>query len=244
MDVVADGLTVAFRDRGIRALDGVTLRLAAGEQVALLGPSGAGKTTLLRALLGAVPAGGGAVRVGGLDPWGPQGEVLRLRRACGVVRQGSDLILSLSARTNAVMGTAWTWRPGDWLAVARGHPPARWAGRLRELAARHGVDDCLAAPAWQLSGGQRQRVALLRALLPDPRLLLADEPTAGLDVATGAAAVDALMGCDDATLVVSTHDLDVARRFPRIIALREGRLVHNGADLGPEAAAALYGTAV
>ena len=86
-----------------------------------------------------------------------------------------------------------------------------------------------------LSGGERQRVALVRALLGRPALLLADEPTAGLDPASAAAAVEALQAAGT-TLVVTTHDPAVAARFGRVVALREGRVVHDGAlpaDLQP-----------
>ena len=242
MNVVADRLTVDLPARRLRVLDQVSFEVADGERVALLGPSGAGKTTLLRALLGAVPARG-TVRVGGHDPRGSPAEARRLRRATGVVRQGNDLVPGLSARLNAVLGTAWSWTPRDWWAVLCGQVPRGHGARLAELAARHGVADCLPARARELSGGQRQRIALVRALLPAPRLLLADEPTAGLDPTTAAAAVDALLGAGGATLVVATHDLEVARRFPRVLGLRAGRLVHDGDGLDEHAADDLYADA-
>jgi ABC-type phosphate/phosphonate transport system ATPase subunit len=218
--------------------------VSAGERVALLGPSGAGKTTLLRALLGAIPARGGAVRVGGRNPYGGSGEVRAIRRNSGFLRQGDDLVLGVSGRLNALLGTTPSWSPLDWLRVAAGRVPPAYAGRLAELAARHGVGACLPARAGRLSGGQRQRIALIRALLPRPRLLLADEPTSGLDPVTGAAAVAALRSAAaGTTVIVATHDLAVARAFPRIVALREGRLVHDGGALDESALATIYGSA-
>jgi ABC-type phosphate/phosphonate transport system ATPase subunit len=237
------GVTVDFPAQGIRALAAVDLVVEEGEQVALLGPSGSGKTTLLRLLVGAVRPSAGRVRVGNLDPFGPREELCRLRRATGVVWQRDDLVPGLSARTNALMATAPTWRARDWLSVLRGGVPARHADRLAALCRRHGVDACLPARVEQLSGGQRERIALVRALLPHPRLLLADEPTTGLDPPTAAAAVEALQGADAATLVLSTHDLSIARRFPRIVALRKGRVSFDGPGLRRGDVERIYGAA-
>lgn len=246
MDVDVRGLVVDFPARGVRALAGVDLRVGQGEQLALLGPSGSGKTTLLRALLGGVRPTAGTVRVGGLDPSGGLAEVRRLRRATGFVRQGHDLVLGVSARANALSVTSWSWTARDWLVVARGQVPAALRQPLGVLAERHGLAGLLDARADQLSGGQRQRVGLVRALLPGPRLLLADEPTAGLDPSTAAEAVAALRetgGAGGTTVVVTTHDLAVARRFPRIVALRAGRIVHDAATLAEDEAATIYAPA-
>jgi ABC-type phosphate/phosphonate transport system ATPase subunit len=217
----------------------LTLDVQAGERVALLGPSGAGKSTLLRALLGAVPATG-VIRVGGRDPYGTAADRLAIRSATGFLRQGGDLVLGLSGRVNALMGTTRAWQVSDWIRVLRGSVPARYADRLADLAERHGIGDCLSQRVDQLSGGQRQRIALVRALLPQPRLLLADEPTAGLDPVTADAATQAIHDCGAETVVVATHDLAVAARFTRVLALRQGRLVHDGAALDGEDLARLY----
>ncbi|MGP3957999.1 ATP-binding cassette domain-containing protein [Nonomuraea sp. 3N208] len=230
-----------FPGRRLRAVDRVTLRIAEGEQVALLGPSGAGKSTFLRALLGAVTITG-TVRVGEWDPYGTAAERRAIRRASGFVRQGGDLVPGLSARLNAAMGTSPSWTLRDWARVLGGRAPAAQEERLAALADRHGITDSLPARVRELSGGQRQRVAVIRALLPGPRLLLADEPTSGLDPVTAAAVVDTL--CSPAgsmTVVVATHDLAVARRFPRILAMRDGRLVHDGQSLDETTAAGVYG---
>jgi ABC-type phosphate/phosphonate transport system ATPase subunit len=228
MDVELDGLTVAFPGRPFPAVHEVTLRIRHADRVALIGPSGAGKSTLLRAILGAVPASG-TVRVGGLNPYGGARERRTIRGRTGFLRQGGDLVPGLSARLNAVLGTSGEWRARDWLHALRGGVPTRYEDRLSALAARHGVADVLEPRVEDLSGGQRQRVALVRALLPRPALLLADEPTAGLDPVTARAAVDGLLTASDATIVLATHDVGVAARFDRVVALRDGRVVHDGA---------------
>jgi ABC-type phosphate/phosphonate transport system ATPase subunit len=236
------GVTVDFPAQGVRALAGIDLVVEEGEQVALLGPSGSGKTTLLRLLLGAVRPNAGRVRVDGLDPFGSSQELRRLRRATGAVWQRDDLVLGLSARINAVMATAPVWGLGDWATVLRGGVPNRYADRLGALCRRHGVDTCLPARVEQLSGGQRERIALVRALLPAPRLLLADEPTTGLDPPNAAAAVQALREADAATLLLSTHDLAIAHQFSRIIALRDGRVSFDGSGLRQGDIERIYGT--
>jgi ABC-type phosphate/phosphonate transport system ATPase subunit len=242
VDIQLTELTVDFASHGIRVLDDIDLSIAAGEQVALLGPSGAGKSTLLRVILGAVRPVAGQVRVGGLDPFGRRSEVARIRQATGIVRQRDDLVRGLSARTNILIGQSHQWRPTDWLTVVRGRVPHRYTDRLASLAKRHGVDEFLPTRIEDLSGGQRQRVALVRALLSAPRLLLADESTSGLDPTRAAEALAHLRDADGATLVVTTHDLPVARQFPRIIALRDGHVVFDGADLTEQAVEDIYGS--
>ncbi len=232
-------VSVTFPERDVAALTGVSLQVHTGEHVALLGTSGSGKSTLLRALLGAV-AYRGTLDVDGLDPSVPaQAQVLR--RRSGVVRQGSDLVLGVSGRLNAVMGTSAYWSPLDWITTARGGVPRDYRDRLSDLVTAHDVADCLDAPAAQLSGGQRQRLALVRALLPGPSLMLADEPTTGLDPLNVQRAVDGLRSSAGATLIVTTHDLAVARQFPRIVALREGTLVYDGPDLDSDTQRLVYG---
>lgn len=239
LDVACAGLVVAFGQTVV--LDGIDLRIGAGEQVALLGPSGAGKSTLLRVLLGAVQPEAGTVRIGGLDPFDRR-QARAVRRAAGLVRQRDDLVLGLTARTNILIGVSHRWHTADWLAVLRGRVPAGYQQPLHELSHRHGVADLLDAKVENLSGGQRQRVALLRALLGSPALLLADEATSGLDPARADEALQHLRS-STATLIVTTHDLRVARRFSRIIALRDGQVVIDAADLTEADVTDIYGEA-
>jgi ABC-type phosphate/phosphonate transport system ATPase subunit len=241
MDIQFRNVTVDYGSKRGAVLDGLDLTVDAGEQVALLGASGSGKTTLLRVVLGAVPPAAGQVRVGGLDPFGSRSQATRIRRQTGMVRQRDDLVGGLNAWTNILMGEAYRWHTADWYAVLRRAFPKRYLQRLSELAARHDIDSLLNTRVEQLSGGQRQRVALVRALLPGPRLLLADESTVGLDPVRAAVALAHLRDARGATLLVATHDLGVARQFPRVVALRDGHIVFDGPFLDDRAVESIYG---
>ncbi|MFJ6674637.1 phosphonate ABC transporter ATP-binding protein [Actinosynnema sp. NPDC091369] len=241
MNIEVDGVSVLFAGRDAPALDDVSLTIGQAEHVVLLGPSGSGKTTLLRCLLGAVTPRAGTIRVGGLDP-SSAAELKTLRRSSGIVRQGNDLVLGLKAQTNALLGTAPSWGLREWTAVLRGTIPGRFAQRVHALADEQRIRPYLGDRVENLSGGQRQRVALVRAVLPEPRLLLADEPTSGLDPVTSQAAIATLRAATGVTVVVSTHDLGVARRFPRIVALRDGKVCFDGHELTDRDAERIYGT--
>jgi len=197
-------------------LQGIDLRLARGESVALVGPSGSGKSTVLRVLAARQPGDAGTVTLLGRDPATLDDDArAALRRAIGMVDQGSALIDTLTVRENV-------------LAPLAGLP------RTRELLAR--VDDLLdrlrlterasVRPA-RLSGGERQRVAIARALAGTPALLLADEPTGHQDMAGGVAIADLLLGYTraGAAVVLATHDLALAARASRAYRLVDGRLV-------------------
>jgi ABC-type phosphate/phosphonate transport system ATPase subunit len=243
MDVEVRALAVQFSHRATPALDGVDLSINTGEHVALLGVSGSGKTTLLRCLVGAVTPNSGSVTVGGVEVNESRQAQRLIRRRTGIIRQRDDLVRGMRAQTNALVGTAWTWGVSDWLQVLSGRVPSRYRQPLTALATRHGVDAHLAARVEDLSGGQRQRIALVRALLNEPQLLLADEPTSGLDPVTAHLAVTALQGVTDATVIVTTHDMSVARRFPRVIALRDGHVIFDGELPNDNDIAAFYESA-
>ncbi|MGH3309773.1 MAG: ATP-binding cassette domain-containing protein [Streptomyces sp.] len=239
MDVSVHHVTVEFDNPAVRVLGEVSLTIEAGEHVALLGPSGSGKTTLLRLLLGAVELPAGKVRVGGRNPLGSPDEVSWLRRRTGCVRQRDDLIAVLTGRTNALMSTTPQWRPADWLALARGRAPRRYSAALQLLAQHYGVEDCLPAQVQKLSGGQRQRIALVRALLHQPQLLLADEATAGLDPHNTDIVIDGVLE-STRTVIAATHDLSVAARFPRVVALRDGGIQYDGPPPGQDILDGIY----
>jgi putative ABC transport system ATP-binding protein len=198
-------------------LKGITLTVAAGETLGLIGPSGSGKSSLLMLMGGLERATGGAVRVLGQD-FTAMGEdaLARFRRQnMGVVFQSFHLIPTMTALENVATP----------LELA-GHADA-FDRAADELAAVGLGDRARHYPA-ELSGGEQQRVALARAAAPRPAILLADEPTGNLDGANGQAIMDLLFGLRDrhgATLVLVTHAPDLANRCDRVIGLRDGRVV-------------------
>ena len=201
----------------VSALRGVSLDVAAGSFVSIMGASGSGKSTLLH-LLGLLEIpDSGSVSIGGVDTTGLDDDTLtRIRREkIGFVFQGFELIPSLSARENILLP-----------AEIAGRTSAA-AGRLADLAGRLQIADRLGHRPGQLSGGQRQRVALARALINDPVLVLADEPTGNLDSRTGDEVLNLLRsGVDEQgwTVVMVTHDPHAASFGDRIVRLQDGQV--------------------
>ncbi len=203
---------------GVVALDAVDVHLAAGERVAIVGPSGSGKTTLLTIMGTLERPSAGRVELAGRDLGSASDAQLAALRAyrLGFVFQGFHLQDSLSALENVATGLLYTGLP---------------AGRRREAAGealgRVGLEDRLSHRPAQLSGGERQRVAIARAIVKHPLLLLADEPTGNLDSASGTQVIELLheLARDGATLVLITHDQQVAASFPRRLHMRDGRVL-------------------
>ena len=207
-----------FFQRGqttVRALDGVSLEIGAGEFVALEGPSGSGKTTLLQ-LLGALdrPSGGEVLFEGSDLARLADRELAQLRlRSFGFVFQQFNLIPTLTAVENV---------------EAKLVPAGGTRERALELLGEVGLAERSDHLPHQLSGGEQQRVAIARALSVEPRVVLADEPTGNLDTATGLEIIELLAGLaaeHGSTVIVATHDTTLAARAPRRLALRDGRLV-------------------
>ena len=200
----------------VRALSDVDLDIQRGAAVALTGPSGSGKSTLLHLLGAMLPADAGRIVVDGQDVAAMRRrELVSYRRTVGFVFQRFQLLPALSALGN-VLAPVLPSRPG---------PEVQ--DRAAQLLTRVGLADRLDAVPSKLSGGQQQRVAIARALLSRPRLLLADEPTGNLDSATGSQILDLLLEArdqDEVTLVVATHDVAVAERCDRVVALRDGKI--------------------
>ena len=212
---------------GHRALKQVSLRLAAGEQLAVIGPSGAGKTSLLRVAGTSVRPTEGRVELLGANPWQlGAGGLRRLRARIGMVHQTPPIPPRLRVVTAVLAGRLGSWSVGR--ALASLLYPADLVG-ARDVLARFDLADRLFDRCDRLSGGQLQRVGIARALYQRPELLLADEPVSALDPVLADAAVGQLAAqaqATGATLVASLHAVDLALRwFPRIVGMREGQIV-------------------
>jgi putative ABC transport system ATP-binding protein len=219
------GATKTFRrgEATIDALAGVDLTIDAGEIVALVGPSGSGKTTLLQ-LLGALdrPTSGRIFFEGrDLNTLG-DGELAAIRlRAFGFVFQTFNLIPTLSALENVEAKLAPT-------GVSQDDLRSRSLALLEEV----GLADRAQHLPSQLSGGEQQRVAIARALSVEPRVILADEPTGNLDSRTGSEIVDLLTALSEErrqTVVLVTHDAEIAAKAHRSLRMQDGRLL----DMAP-----------
>ena len=217
--------------RGTAALDGVTLSVEPGERVAVVGASGAGKTTLFRTLTRGVALSGGRVTVGKRDLYAlSKGELKAVRRRIGSIYQAYNLVPQLSAGVNAALGEVGGMGALATLRTFLTGPDAALASRVTKALGRVGLGDKIRSRTADLSGGQQQRVAVARLLVQRPDLVLADEPFAAVDPVTTERVFEALqeLNREGATLLVNLHDVGMARRFPRVVALREGRVAFDG----------------
>lgn len=207
--------TFQVGDRRIEVLKGVTLSVAKGEKMFLVGPSGAGKTSLLYTLAGLEKPNGGEVMVEGRSLYRlGRHEQARVRNTTmGYVFQSFYLMPELTALEN-VLVPAMIRRKGT-------------RERALELLDRVGLSDRTTHLPNELSGGEQQRVAIARSLMNDPGILFADEPTGNLDTKTGHAVMDLLMEVaseQDRTLLVVTHDSGLAGTGDRTVTLVDGRI--------------------
>ena len=201
------------------ALKGVSLDIAEGESVAIVGKSGSGKSTLMHVLALLDAPTSGTVELEGVDTGTLTGRRLNRTRnkTFGFVFQQFFLTANASVLENVVL-------PMTIAGVPRGERRRRGLAALEQLE----LDDKAASKARDLSGGQKQRTVIARALVNDPRVIFADEPTGNLDTATGAVVEDILFSLQrehGITLIVVTHDEELAARCDRRIVVRDGLIV-------------------
>ncbi|WP_374377270.1 ABC transporter ATP-binding protein [Dongia sp.] len=201
----------------VNILNGIDLKVTAGETVGLVGPSGSGKTSLMLLLAGLESATSGQIRIADAQISGMSEDALALfrRRHVGIVFQSFHLIPTMTALENVAvpLELAGTANPFDLAEAA-----------LAEV----GLGHRLSHYPSQLSGGEQQRVALARAIAPRPKLLLADEPTGNLDIETGSRIIELLFRLREqvgATLLLITHDPALARRCDRTLRMADGRII-------------------
>jgi putative ABC transport system ATP-binding protein len=227
--IALHGVTRRYDD-GPPALDDVTLSVATGEAVAVLGPSGSGKSTLLNLVAGLDRPTSGTVTVGGrrIDTLGEAASARYRRTTIGLVFQFFNLLDDLTVLENVVL-------PAQLAGVGRGQTTRR----ATELLGTLGIDRHAGAYPGRLSGGERQRVAVARALMNRPALLLADEPTGALDTASGADVRRLLtdLHTDGQTMLLVTHDRTLASECAtRTIEVVDGRIASDtalDAELAP-----------
>jgi len=213
-----DALTKTFDSGGrtLTVIDDVSFEVDAGETCAIVGPSGSGKTTLLGLCAGLDRPTRGSVRLCGVDlnPLDEDERAAVRNRHVGFVFQTFRLLPTLTARENVMVP-----------AELRGTAGAR--DRAERLLDEVGLGERLDHYPSQLSGGEQQRVAMARAFINEPRVLFADEPTGNLDAGTAERTEDVLFRLNETagtTLVLVTHDEELAGRTERILTLRGGRL--------------------
>lgn len=211
----------------ITALDGVTLRIEAGEQVAIIGPSGAGKTTLFRLLNCTLLPTSGILRIHGREVKQTRRRHLRqLRQHIGTVYQQQNLVPRLPVIHNVLAGRlgAWSTLQALWSLLRPFAIPEAYAA-LQQV----GIPEKLYARTDELSGGQQQRVAIARVLLQNPTIILADEPVSSVDPALAEMLIKLLQEtciASQKTLLMNLHSVHLAvTYFPRLIGLRGGKVV-------------------
>ncbi|MFN8760052.1 MAG: ABC transporter ATP-binding protein [Tagaea sp.] len=209
-------LKLASQAGEVNILRGVDLSVAPGESVAVVGPSGSGKSTMMMIVAGLERPTQGTVHVAGQDltALDEDGLALYRRRSIGIVFQAFHLIPTMTALENVAIPLEFAGDRDAW-------------GKAKKALESVGLGHRLTHYPGQMSGGEQQRTALARAVVAEPKLLLADEPTGNLDVATGTGIVDLMFDLRarlGTALVLITHDPGLARRCDRAVCMEDGRL--------------------
>jgi ABC-type lipoprotein export system ATPase subunit len=215
-EIIVEDVWKSYDGGRIEVLKGVALRVSKGEIVALCGSSGCGKSTLLNVISGLEEVDKGLVRVAGRDVVDEAMRIELLRHRIGYVFQMHHLMPDLTLAENCMVPV-----------IAAGGKRAEGLTRLRELAETTGVAHRLGQRVRELSGGERQRGALCRALMNDPEILLCDEPTGALDESNRGKVFDLLLDLVRSrgrTLVLATHDAELAGLCDRTVRMRDGRM--------------------
>jgi putative ABC transport system ATP-binding protein len=225
--VSTDNLSKSYRQGAVttHALRGVSLEIRRGSFTCIIGPSGHGKSTLMHLLGGLDRPSGGTVTLDGVDLNRLDDQALAALRArkVGFVFQFFNLLNGLTAQENV-----------ETAMMMAGLPARQQAARAQELLARVGLADKVGNRPFQLSGGQQQRVAIARALANAPPLLLLDEPTGNLDSAAEAEVLTILrdLHAQGTTLVLVTHNAEIARQAQQVIQVKDGVIVADGPPAG------------
>ncbi|MDR1272161.1 MAG: ABC transporter ATP-binding protein [Clostridiales Family XIII bacterium] len=203
-----------------KALDGISFGVEAGEFVGIMGASGSGKTTLLNCISTIDNATAGQIFIGNRDITTMNRKALSKfrREKLGFIFQDFNLLDTLTAYENIALA----------LTILK-RPPGEINSRVKDVAAILGITEVLGKYPYQMSGGQRQRVASARAIITNPSLILADEPTGALDSKSAKALLECFRGLvrdENATILLVTHDAFSASYCGRIIFIRDGRLFH------------------
>ena len=203
----------------VHALAGVSMQVARGEFVAITGPSGSGKSTLLNMLAGLEPVTAGEIIIGGqhIESMN-ENELVRFRREnVGFIFQSYNLISTMTAEENVAISL-----------MFRGEIRSLRLEKARKMLALVGLSDRAQNKPSQMSGGQQQRVGIARALVVNPKIIFADEPTGNLDSKSGAeviALIKKVVREQKQTVVMVTHDLTLAQQADRIVYIKDGRIV-------------------
>jgi polar amino acid transport system ATP-binding protein len=205
----------------VQVLKDVSLDVAKGEIIAVIGRSGSGKSTLLRCVNGLEPIQAGSISVDGVKVNDPKTDLRKLRQQVGIVFQSFNLFPHLSVSDNITLAPR----------VVKKQAPGEAREIARDVLRRVGLEEKLDAYPSQLSGGQQQRVAIARSLAMQPKLMLFDEVTSALDPELTGEVLKVLesVAQDGMTMILVTHEMGFARRFgSRVVFMHEGRIHEEG----------------